>query len=515
MAFGDLAVLALPLAAAAGATLAALSVAWISDDAYITARYADNLLSGHGPVFNPGERVQGYSHPAWFLVFTAGLALLKEPLLVAVVLGGFLTFLTMLLACRFLIQGSASPGVAVVAVGAFLLPLALSDSWRSFQTSGLENSLSHLWLALAVIETARRPEPRYGLLSLYAAMLVLTRPDLGALIAPLWLYAFVRAWRQGHLERPLLGVAPLAAWLLFAQLYYGTVMHNPAVTKLGIYPLDLGVEHGLNYVADFAHYEPLTAFAVVCFVALLPWRWGRLPAGQRCLLIGAALYTLSVIVAGGDFMRGRLLLAPILTVALCGSGLLASSLRPTELRGAWLGAAAAAFACNAVLLAAVTPPPDREDMTGVVHERVLYSKQSLAYYLRHGKTAPIDGWLSDMLLRFRAACGPFAIERSQLGAFSYQLGPSVTVIDPLGLTDATIARLPETSITKESRPGHPVRLLPIGYLASRGNIMMFANWQQAVEAGDCRIIAATAAYVSSTAWLNPYDPATRPVYVPP
>jgi hypothetical protein len=32
-----------------------------SDDAYISFRYAQNLADGHGPVWNPGERVEGYT----------------------------------------------------------------------------------------------------------------------------------------------------------------------------------------------------------------------------------------------------------------------------------------------------------------------------------------------------------------------------------------------------------------------------------------------------------------------
>ena len=32
------------------------------DDAYISMRYAANLLSGEGLVWNPGERVEGYTN---------------------------------------------------------------------------------------------------------------------------------------------------------------------------------------------------------------------------------------------------------------------------------------------------------------------------------------------------------------------------------------------------------------------------------------------------------------------
>src|SRR4030042_7107522 len=35
------------------------------DDTYITLRYSHNLAVGNGPVFNIGEKVEGYSCPIW------------------------------------------------------------------------------------------------------------------------------------------------------------------------------------------------------------------------------------------------------------------------------------------------------------------------------------------------------------------------------------------------------------------------------------------------------------------
>ena len=47
-------------------------LAWfITDDAFITFRYVRNLLEGHGLVFNPGERVEGYSNFLWALELAA------------------------------------------------------------------------------------------------------------------------------------------------------------------------------------------------------------------------------------------------------------------------------------------------------------------------------------------------------------------------------------------------------------------------------------------------------------
>jgi hypothetical protein len=48
---------------------------WLDDDQMISMRYARNLAHGDGLVWNPGERVEGYTNPGWTLVM-AGLHLL-------------------------------------------------------------------------------------------------------------------------------------------------------------------------------------------------------------------------------------------------------------------------------------------------------------------------------------------------------------------------------------------------------------------------------------------------------
>ncbi|MGH9888397.1 MAG: hypothetical protein ACREBE_22875, partial [bacterium] len=53
----------------------AVRLYWTCDDAYITFRYADNLVRGHGLVFNAGERVEGFTNLLWTLWSAVGLAL--------------------------------------------------------------------------------------------------------------------------------------------------------------------------------------------------------------------------------------------------------------------------------------------------------------------------------------------------------------------------------------------------------------------------------------------------------
>src|SRR5262249_51597579 len=49
------------------------------DDAFISYRYAANLAHGFGPVFNPGERVEGYSNFLWVVMMALLIRLGGEP----------------------------------------------------------------------------------------------------------------------------------------------------------------------------------------------------------------------------------------------------------------------------------------------------------------------------------------------------------------------------------------------------------------------------------------------------
>src|SRR2546426_1824807 len=70
--------LAVPAAAAATLAVATVRLRFGIDDAFINLRFAENLAAGLGPVFNAGERVEGYTTPAWVFLL-AGLHRLPAP----------------------------------------------------------------------------------------------------------------------------------------------------------------------------------------------------------------------------------------------------------------------------------------------------------------------------------------------------------------------------------------------------------------------------------------------------
>jgi hypothetical protein len=74
---------------------------WILDDAFISFRYAKNLVNGIGLTFNAGELVEGYTNFLWTMLMAGVLALGYEPVLPAQVLCTAFSLVTLLLVYRF------------------------------------------------------------------------------------------------------------------------------------------------------------------------------------------------------------------------------------------------------------------------------------------------------------------------------------------------------------------------------------------------------------------------------
>ena len=175
-------------------TLAALLVhAWVyrflTDDAFISFRYARNFAHGHGLVFNPGfERVEGYSNFLWVIL----LALLDRvglaPEVVANPLSLVATVVLWWVVVRFTLRHPPAAG----AEWTMLIPpafLAVSRSVAVWSTSGLETRAFELFAIAGLLQLAEEVDARRGSApagrpwgSILLGLAALTRPD-GALIA--------------------------------------------------------------------------------------------------------------------------------------------------------------------------------------------------------------------------------------------------------------------------------------------------------------------------------------------
>jgi hypothetical protein len=91
---------------------------FIADDAYITLRYAQHWLAGLGPVWNPGERVEGYTSFLMLALVTAlgslGLDLVVAARLVDFVsLGALVLYLLAFLRSRARRDGASELAAAL------------------------------------------------------------------------------------------------------------------------------------------------------------------------------------------------------------------------------------------------------------------------------------------------------------------------------------------------------------------------------------------------------------------
>src|SRR5258708_6544746 len=123
---------------------------WLSGDGAIALRVAGQILAGHGPSFNAGERSEASTSVLWpWMIAAAAKACAGVDLgRVAVLLG---------LACSTCGLGLAGYGAARLwrprnpGAAAWFVPLgglvvaALPPFWE-YATSGLETGLSFLWL---------------------------------------------------------------------------------------------------------------------------------------------------------------------------------------------------------------------------------------------------------------------------------------------------------------------------------------------------------------------------------
>ena len=436
--------------------------AWVCDDAYITFRTIDNFLNGHALSWNTAERVQAYTHPAWMFLIMLLNALTGEFFLTVI----FLSFaLTMAGAVWLVYRGAAGLAAAIVS----LLLLMLSKAFVDYSMSGLENPLSHLVIVLFFyIFLARKFDRRtLLLLSFTAGLGMCNRMDTILLFAPAIGYAFwrMRSWKA--LVVVIAGFAPFLLWELFALFYYGLPFPNTYYAKLhtGIAKLDL-LRQGLYYLWDSLTADPLTllVIAVGCVLPFVLRELRKLP-----VVIGTLAYTAYVAYIGGDFMSGRFLAAPFLcSVALIArSDLSRLGKKQFVLYAVILLVGLASRHSPVYSSADYGGELDYEAIidrqSGIADERAHYFFSSSLLNWRPGVEMPDHHWAEQG--RNIQEQGAVLVTKSAIGYFGFFAGPTVYIIDDMGLADPLLARLPVPD-PENWRIGHFRRQLPNGYIQS-------------------------------------------------
>lgn len=476
---------ALLVAMAALATFVVYRSAWISDDAIITFRYVSNLRHGHGAVFNVGERVQGYTHPLWFVLLSIVAVVVNDEVYAAFGLSFALTFATIVLLGPLIVEHAKARATGLLVAAVVVVLFATSDSWRAFQTSGLEGPLSGLVLVLFVTSVLDERSWRPWRVLLTGALLVLCRPDFALVVTPAGAVALASAVRERRLRQAAAALTPLLGFVI-TKIYYGEFLPNTGNAKLGIFTFSDGIHQGFAYWVDWLRNEPVTGAASFALLIFGAARIRNRREGALC--VGLVAYLVYLIVIGGDFMRGRLLMPVLVGNCAFGGAALARWLeiawRPSLSIAAAIGLGVLAFGAGAL----ARPQTTAVEESGIVNERLFYvPSHSLSTYAATRVLAHNAEF--DLVAAYIKACGSVTIHSQAPAAIGYYLGPELTVIDTLGLTDRTIARLPRSHLRQQRpRPGHPYKRIPIAYLARRGDVAILDDWRDGMRRLDCSLI---------------------------
>ncbi|MET0385321.1 MAG: hypothetical protein ABW321_05150 [Polyangiales bacterium] len=190
------------------------------DDAFISFRYAENFARGLGLVYNPGERVEGYSNPLWVYLLSVPALIGISVELAAKLLGVLAALATLLLFGRVLGRGF---GVTSWVRTAGLLFLGGHISLVYYAVAGLETVLYTL-LVLAL--HAALLERRFALAAVAAALAAICRPEGVLLTAALAIGLLLAPERRRVFVYLALPVLVFGLQLAFRHAYYGTWVPN-------------------------------------------------------------------------------------------------------------------------------------------------------------------------------------------------------------------------------------------------------------------------------------------------
>jgi hypothetical protein len=457
----------------------AYHLAWICDDAYISFKYAQNLWLGNGLIFNPGERVEGYSNFLWTILLSSHSIFQIRMETLSIFLGILFYILTLLSFTNIY----------------SMLAFSLFYHGAIFATSGLETSL---FTFLITVGYRFYIEKKWNLFLSTYSLLILVRPDgalffLGAILLIIYeLYAkSINPNGEGntienvqdlgknkntkrniflliHKVREML-LKPFKSSLIFATIvvliylgkaiYYGEMLPNTYWAKgsEGEY-----FKQGYLYLSYFfLEYRILSLFLIPCLLI----------SQSRITWIILA-YLFYVFYIGGDFMFARFIV-PIIPISIQISVEQLKKIQITWIKffpkvGFYFGSIMIVFFILSPLYRIDILAKDDFKIwkeTGIGEEREFYKELGKSHLVYDSNL------LKDLRVAFYGAQSHFI----------YYMNPLYALEANTGLTDFKLAR---TKVDSRGKIGHE-KLASFDYLKEkRINIVMSNHYLELQEYPD-------------------------------
>jgi arabinofuranosyltransferase len=225
------------------------------DDAMVSLRYAWNLAHGQGLVWNPGERIEGFTNLLMTLLMSVGCWFLDKyraaafPQLLGI---GFILGAAWQARAVFLKVSGLADDKLRQAAAALVFIAALAYYPLSYWTLlGMETGLLSVLLCSALAVYVRAEEKTSLWLPVLLGLAVMTRPDTmaqaGLILGFRALYLMRRgAWSAVAREALVFAAFP-AGVLAFRHAYYGEWVPNTYYLKLTGLDRDIRLQSGMAY----------------------------------------------------------------------------------------------------------------------------------------------------------------------------------------------------------------------------------------------------------------------------
>lgn len=311
----------------------------VVDDAAISMQFAKNFATGSGLVFNPGERVEGYTNFLWVIVMSVchPIARLVHGSFMRVVVNANLICSLIALWLTYVLANRLAMGRHLF-VAAALAVCVIDNSWTTWAIMGLEGHLLACCTLGALVTATSTSKHRAWATGALLSASMLTRPDAALFVLALLGNLFVtsawvhlRARRSERTDGSDMMEWPLrellvttivfsttyACYWIWRYNYYGYPFPNTYYVKLGAGKIDAW-KRGVEYLKTFLEIRDWMPALVLLSLLRL-----RDPV-TRTLFAYLAAHTLYVTYVGGDFFPGhRFFVAQIPVIGLLvASGLL-------------------------------------------------------------------------------------------------------------------------------------------------------------------------------------------------
>jgi arabinofuranosyltransferase len=290
------------------------------DDSFIFFRYAENIVNGHGFVWNVGEQpVEGYSSFLYLVIFIFGKLLSFNPEILSIVIGIICSSFTLYL--TFLIYQHLNPKLISENIFTVFI-IGITPSFLYWSVAGMETAFYSMFLLLAFYFFLTRPDDFKSNLfnGILFGFLCLIRFEatLFFLFSLIYLLKDKNHLFKFHLSRQAI-IFTIGYSIIFISyftwrwIYFGQFFPNTFYAKTGGGLLQ--ILGGLKYT--ISSFRLLFGFGWILILLIFVFFRFKMLRGKPGFLFSIGIISiLTTIFVGGDHFYGGRFILPVLPLLL-------------------------------------------------------------------------------------------------------------------------------------------------------------------------------------------------------